>query len=67
MAYTRRVLLRAPSSLLKACENDPVVGLPGEFIMVARVFGTLGGLFSRYRPDIDFVRHVLPVVGSALF
>jgi ubiquinone biosynthesis protein len=55
------------ASLLAACEDDPVTVLPGEFIMIARVFGTLGGLFARYRPDIDFVRHVLPVLGPALF
>ena len=51
---------------LMVCEHDPVVNLPAEFIMIARVFGTLAGLFSQHRPDIDFMRHVLPVVGSAL-
>ncbi|MGH8199445.1 MAG: TCR/Tet family MFS transporter, partial [Steroidobacteraceae bacterium] len=29
------------TSLLHACEDDPVVMLPNEFIMIARVFGTL--------------------------
>lgn len=24
------------------------------------------GLFSHYRPEIDFTRHVLPVLGAAL-
>jgi hypothetical protein len=54
------------TSLLHACKNDPVVGLPGEFIMMARVFGTLGGIFARYKPDIDFTRHILPVLGTVL-
>jgi ubiquinone biosynthesis protein len=52
--------------LLAACESDPVIGLPGEFIMIARVFGTLGGMFARYRPDIDFARNIMPVLGSVL-
>jgi ubiquinone biosynthesis protein len=52
--------------LLAACESDPVIGLPGEFIMIARVFGTLAGMFSRYKPDIDFVRNIMPVLGTVL-
>jgi hypothetical protein len=52
--------------LLGACESDPVVGLPKEFIMIARVFGTLGGQFAKYEPDIDVARHVMPVLGPAL-
>jgi hypothetical protein len=43
-----------------------VVELPGEFIMIARVFGTLGGQFAKYEPDIDVARHVMPVLGPAL-
>jgi ubiquinone biosynthesis protein len=54
------------TSLLHACKDDPVVCLPGEFIMMARVFGTLGGIFARYKPDIDFTRHILPVLGTVL-
>jgi hypothetical protein len=34
--------------------------------MIARVFGTLGGMFARYKPDIDFVRNIMPVLGSVL-
>jgi ubiquinone biosynthesis protein len=64
---TREEFAARMAGLLAACEDDPVVVLPGEFIMIARVFGTLGGLFARYRPDIDFVRHVLPVLGPVLF
>jgi ubiquinone biosynthesis protein len=54
------------SSLMSACKDDPVVTLPGEFIMMARVFGTLGGIFARYKPDLDFTRHMLPVLGQVL-
>lgn len=63
---TRAELIARTSSLLRACESDPVIGLPGEFIMIARVFGTLGGQFSKYEPDIDVVRHVMPILGPAL-
>jgi ubiquinone biosynthesis protein len=62
---TKDEMVARAGALLGACEHDPVVGLPGEFIMVARVFGTLGGLFSRYKPDISFGKNVLPVLGGA--
>jgi ubiquinone biosynthesis protein len=55
------------SGLLAACADDPVVSLPGEFVMMARVFGTLGGIFARYKPDLDFARHMLPVLGAVFF
>ncbi|HEX4335582.1 MAG TPA: AarF/ABC1/UbiB kinase family protein [Polyangiaceae bacterium] len=64
---TRDEMAARAGALLRACEDDPVLTLPGEFVMMARVFGTLGGLFSRYRPEIDFSRHVLPCLGGALF
>jgi ubiquinone biosynthesis protein len=52
--------------LLRACEQDPVVELPSDFIMIARVFGTLGGQFAKYEPNIDVARHVIPVLGPVL-
>jgi len=55
------------NGLLHACKDDPVVSLPGEFVMMARVFGTLGGIFARYKPDLDFTRHMLPVLGTIMF
>jgi len=64
---TREELGDRVSGLLSACHDDPVVRIPGEFVMMARVFGTLGGIFARYKPDIDFGRHVLPVMSSAMF
>jgi ubiquinone biosynthesis protein len=64
---TREQLAARMAELLHACQDDPVVRLPGEFVMIARVFGTLGGLFARYEPDLDFHRHVLPVLGPVFF
>jgi hypothetical protein len=36
--------------LLKAVEQDPVVHIPDHFVMIGRVFATLGGLVMHYRP-----------------
>lgn len=63
----KRELMARASELFEASERDPVVEIPSEFVMIARVLATLGGLFSHYRPDISFAEHVLPVLGSALF
>lgn len=51
--------------LLRAVEDDPVTQLPEDFVMLGRVFGTLGGLFQHHRPRIDWGRHVAPVLGAA--
>ena len=48
-------------------EADPVDKLPSEFIMLARVFTTLGGLFMHYQPNIDVNTYLFPhLVGPAL-
>jgi ubiquinone biosynthesis protein len=56
---TREQLLAGGAELLAAAERDPVVSIPADFVMLARVFGTLGGLFQHYRPSIDWSR-ILP-------
>jgi len=50
--------------LLAAIDDDPVIRIPEEFVMLARIFGTLGGLFQHYRPRIDAARHLAPVLGA---
>lgn len=57
---TKEEVLEQAAELLDAANADPVVRIPAEFVMVARVFGTLGGLFSHYRPALDWQRHLLP-------
>ncbi len=48
------------AALLKQAEHDPVIKLPAEFIMLARVFSTLGGLFTHYQPQLDIQKYLLP-------
>lgn len=51
--------------VLEAVRQDPVTTLPDDFVMLARVFGTLGGLFQHHRPRLDWARHVAPVLAAA--
>lgn len=59
-------MLRKVQELLRAAEGDPVVRIPCELVMLGRVFGTLGGLFLTYRPEVDYARHVLPTLARAM-
>jgi len=59
-------MLREGERLFHMAEQDPVDKLPAEFIMLARVFTTLGGLFVHYKPDMDVNRYLLPhLIGPA--
>ena len=51
-------------ALLDATSDDPVIRIPDEFAMLARVFGALGGLFQHYRPRLDWARHMQPVLSA---
>lgn len=59
-------LLDEAANLLRAAEGDPVVTLPDDFVMIARVFGTIGGLFLAYRPELDWNQRLLPTLTRAL-
>jgi ubiquinone biosynthesis protein len=52
--------------LLRAIEQDPVVRVPDHFVMIGRVFATLGGLIMHYRPTLDIQRIMVPALLSAL-
>jgi hypothetical protein len=52
--------------LLKAVEQDPVVHIPDHFVMIGRVFATLGGLVMHYRPTMDIQRIMMPALLAAL-
>lgn len=52
--------------VLDAMGADPVEVIPDEFVMIARVFGTLAGMFLQYRPGIDVGSRVMPVLLRAM-
>ncbi len=55
-----RMLARFTEVMTRA-QEDPVVRIPPEFVMLGRVFLTLGGLFQHYRPAIDYALPLLAV------
>lgn len=64
---SQKDILSGAKNLLAQAEADPVDKLPSEFIMLARVFTTLGGLFMHYQPNIDVNTSLFPhLVGPAL-
>jgi ubiquinone biosynthesis protein len=63
---TREELMSRSRALLSACHSDPVVQIPGHFVMLARVFMTLAGMFARYQPELNVARHVVPILTRAL-
>lgn len=48
--------------MMGSANEDPVDKLPPEFIMLARVFGSLGGLFMHYKPQMNVARYIIPHV-----
>lgn len=59
-------LITDAKMVMAAASADPVERIPEEFVMIARVFGTIGGLFTHYEPEIDFSRHVMPTLIAAM-
>jgi ubiquinone biosynthesis protein len=51
---------RTAAEFLAAIEANPVVRIPGHFVLLGRVFASLGGLLLRYRPQIDLYGVILP-------
>lgn len=50
---TQAQLLERGRTLLAQAEDDPVARIPAEFVLLARVFGSLGGVFMHYQPALD--------------
>lgn len=58
-------LLAHAKTLAEQAEADPVERIPGDFVLLARVFGTLGGLFAAYRPkglEVDLPPRLMRVL-----
>jgi hypothetical protein len=52
------------ADLLDAAHADPIVRIPPEFVMIARVMTTLTGTLDHYRPSIDWAARVLPHIAG---
>lgn len=59
-------LTRELEALLNAATDDPVVKLPADFILIARVFGTLSGFFMHHKPAFEPARCLLPAISEAM-
>ena len=58
-------IIQQAQGLAESLDHDPVTVIPPEIIMLARVFATLDGLFSHYKPTIDAGKYILPhIMGS---
>lgn len=61
----REEMIEQMADVVEQSRRDPVVRIPPEFVMLGRVFSTLAGLFTHYRPTIDWTSRVLPHVARA--
>jgi ubiquinone biosynthesis protein len=50
---------------LRIAHENPVVRLPQEFVLIGRVFASLGGLLVRHQPNISLFATLLPYVSRA--
>jgi predicted unusual protein kinase regulating ubiquinone biosynthesis (AarF/ABC1/UbiB family) len=51
---------------LAALRENPVVRVPQEFVMIGRVFASLGGLILRYQPKVDLLAAVGPAIAASM-
>jgi ubiquinone biosynthesis protein len=63
-AFDAEAMLARAGEVVSRVQEDPVVRIPAEFVMLARVFLSLGGLFQHYRPRIDYARPLLAVLAE---
>lgn len=48
--------------ILGLTRDHPIVAVPADFVLLGRVFVTLGGLLMRYRPRVNLFQILLPFV-----
>lgn len=51
---------------MKIMRDNPVVQVPEDFVLLGRVFGSLGGLLMHYKPRVDFFRTIAPHLARAM-
>ncbi|HSP98221.1 MAG TPA: AarF/UbiB family protein [Candidatus Dormibacteraeota bacterium] len=51
--------------ILRLTRDNPIVAVPPDFVLLGRVFATLGGLLMRYRPQVNLFQILLPFVVRA--
>ena len=51
---------------MKLAQEHPIARIPQEFVMLGRVFGSLGGMVMRYKPRINLFALIAPHLNDAL-
>ena len=51
--------------ILHLTRDNPIVAVPPDFVLLGRVFATLGGLLMRYRPQVNLFQILTPFVVRA--
>ncbi len=46
--------------VLHLTRDNPIVAVPGDFVLLGRVFAVLGGLLMRYRPRVNLLQLLMP-------
>ncbi len=52
--------------MLELVQANPIAHVPQHFVMLGRVFASLGGLVFRFRPQVDFFGLIAPALAAAL-
>jgi hypothetical protein len=50
---------------LALAREHPVAAIPEDFVMLARIFASLGGLLMRYRPRVNLFQILVPRLAAA--
>lgn len=48
--------------ILHLTRDNPIVAVPGDFVLLGKVFASLGGLLMRYRPQVNLFQILTPYV-----
>jgi predicted unusual protein kinase regulating ubiquinone biosynthesis (AarF/ABC1/UbiB family) len=56
----------AMERILRLTRENPIVAVPGDFVLLGRVFTALGGLLMRYRPRVNLFQLLMPPLLRAM-